>query len=165
MNEACGKLFGPADEAMINYYAVFEEAMLKTDELVGNWHLPSPEKVYTPVVELKADKWIEIAEKNAASCTNKNIKKRIAQEKALWNNAKSVLAKLRVETKKTYKVIVDGKEMAYNSPTVTREIIISLYGLSDNVKVDIIEKDGQNRRLLNNEKIRLEPGVVFNIIK
>ena len=44
MAEACKKLFGPASEAMINYYAVFENAMLKTDELVGNWHLPSPKK-------------------------------------------------------------------------------------------------------------------------
>ena len=165
MTEACGKLFGPADEAMINYYAVFEEAMLKTDELVGNWHLPSPEKVYTPVVELKADKWIEVAEKTATSCTNKNIKKRIAQEKALWNTAKSILAKLRVETNKTYNVIVDGKEMTYKNQIVTRDIIISLYGLSDSIKIDVIEKDGQNRRLLNNEKIRLEPGVVFNIVK
>ncbi len=165
MTEACGKLFGPAAKAMINYYAVFEEAMLKTDVLVGNWHLPSPAKVYNPVVELKADKWIKIAEKAAASCTNEKIKKRIAQEKALWNTAKSVLAKLRTEKKKTYKVIVDGKEMTYNRPTVTRKMIISLYGLSDNVKIDVIEKDGQNRRLRSNEKIRLEHGVVFKIVK
>lgn len=161
MTEACGKLFGPAAKSMMNYYAVLEEAMLKTGEHVGNWHLPSPEKVYTPVVERQADKWIKRAEKEAASCDNKKIKKRIAQEMMLWNTAKSIFPKLRMEKKRTYKVVLDGKTMNYKQSTITRNTIISLYGLSDKVKIDIIEFDGQNRRLGDKEKVSLTQGVVF----
>ena len=165
MTEACEKLFGPAANAMINYYNVFEKAMLSTDELVGNWHLPSPEKVYTPEIELKADKWIKIAEKAAASCNNEKIKKRIAQEKALWLIAKSALVKLRKIKKTTYNVNLDGKVMKYNKEKLTRKTIISLYGLPGNVKIDVIEHDGQNRRLQNNEKISLKQRVIFKIVK
>jgi hypothetical protein len=165
MTEACGKLFGPAAQAMMNYYAVFEEAMLKTDEYVGNWHLPSPEKVYTPVVERQADKWIKIAEETAASCDNSKIKKRIAQEMALWKTAKSGLKKLRQEKRKKYVIVVDGKAMNYKRSTVSRKTLVSLYGFADDVKIDVIEQDGQNRRLRDKEKISLAHGVVFKTVK
>ena len=116
-------------------------------------------------MEKNADKWIEIAEKIAASSGDEKIRKRIAQETALWKNAKSVLVKLRKEQKKDYEVTVNGKTMVYKKSTIRRKTIISLFGLRDDIRIDVIEKDGQNRRLHNNEKISLTHGVVFKIVK
>ena len=165
MTEACEKLFGPAAQAMMNYYSVFEKAMLGTKELVGNWHLPSPEKVYTPEVERQADKWIKQAEKAVASSGSEKMKKRVAQEMKLWENAKSVLAKLRKDIKKTYKVILNGKTMDYQKSKIDRRTIIALFGLSDKAKIEVIEHDGQNRILKSKEKINLSQKVVFKVVK
>lgn len=92
MTEACAKLYGAAGETMRKFYEVFEVAMQKTGEHAGNWHLPRPDKVYTPAVEAEADQWLAKAEEAA---TEEMARKRIAAEKALWLTAKSVLAKLR----------------------------------------------------------------------
>ena len=165
MTEACEKLFGPAAQAMMNYYSVFEKAMLGTKELVGNWHLPSPEKVYTPEVERQADKWMKQAEKAVASSGSEKMKKRVAQEMKLWENAKSVLDKLRKDNKKTYKVTLNGKTMDYQKSKIDRRTIIALFGLSDKAKIEVIEHDGQNRILKSKEKINLSQKVVFKVVK
>jgi len=163
MTEACQKLYGPASKAMVNYYAVFEKAMLETDVHVGNWALPQPDKVYTPAIEKQADQWLAEAEKTA---TDKLAKKRIAVEKELWVNAKSILAKEReTQEAQTYAVILDGKKIDYKNPMITRKLIIALFGLPDDAKIEIVEKDGQNRLMLNKEKIDLRLGVVFQIVK
>lgn len=165
MSDACEKLFGPAAQAMMNYYNVFEKAMLETEITVGNWNLPSAERVYTPAVESMADKWIETAKNIAEESNNENIYKRVDEEMKLWNIAKSALAKLRQENKQTYKVIFNGKSSNYYQREINRETIISLFGLDNNAEIDVIEQDGQNRRLKSQEKIDLLSGVVFETAK
>jgi hypothetical protein len=159
MTEACAKLYGEAGEPMRKFYGVFELAMLKTGEHAGNWHLPRPDKVYTPAMEAEADQWLAKAEKAA---TEEMARKRIAAEKALWLAARSVLAKLReAEEAQTFTVALDGKKMTWKKPTVTRAIIISLYGLPDDVKIEVVEKDGQTRRLEDKDNIDLTQGATF----
>ena len=163
MQEACAKLYGPAAEAMVNYYAVFERAMLETDQLAGNWHLPRPDKVYTPAIEKQADQWLAEAEEKAV---DELARKRIAEEKSLWQTAKSALDNIRKKPEnKKLKIVLDGKQMDWKQPTITRAIIISLYGLPEDVQIDLVEKDGQNRRLLDKEKVDLTQGVIFKVVK
>lgn len=160
---ACKKLYGPAATAMTKYYGAFEKAMLETDEHGGNWHLPRPDKVYTPAVEARGDRWIAEAEKAA---DNEMARKRIAAEKVLWSTAKSVLAQLRNNAEaKTYTVVLNGKRLGWKGPTITRTTLIELYGLPKDVQIEVVEKDAQNRRLKKGAKIELTRGVVFRTVE
>ena len=159
MAEACDRLYGPAADAMMQYYGGFETAMLETDEHVGNWHLPRPDKVYTAAVAAAADRWLAAAEQAAVEET---VRQRVAVEKSLWGNAKTVLAELRAaEQGRTFNVILDGKEMACATPKVNRVLLLNLFGLADDTAIEVVEADGQNRRLLASDTIDLTAGVVF----
>ena len=94
MAEACAKLYGAAAAPMRSYYAVFERAMLATGERGGNWHLPSPELIYTTPVEREADEWLQRAA-DAATAGGTQEQARIAEEHRLWQVAKAALQKLR----------------------------------------------------------------------
>jgi len=96
MTEACQKLYGPAAKPMLQFYAVIEKAMAESKEHGGNWNLPSPEKIYSPDVELQASRHLDSA---AAVTADDTILARIAQERKMWDNAKEVMAKLRAAAK------------------------------------------------------------------
>jgi hypothetical protein len=92
MHEACVKLYGPAADAMQGYYFTFEQAMDACQIPVKSWRLPSPEKIYSPQVESAAAAALDEAGKLAADDA---ARARIAQERALFNQLKVLLASLR----------------------------------------------------------------------
>ena len=94
MQEACAKLYGPASAAMCNYYATIEQAMADSDLLAKSWRLPSPELIYTPEIEKKATGYLDSAR---AIPVDGAAGERIRQERALWDDACALLAKLRAK--------------------------------------------------------------------
>jgi len=92
MSQACEKLYGPAGESMQRYYHVFEQAMDACPIPAKSWRLPSPEKIYSPQTESTAARVLDEAEKLA---TDPDAKVRIAQERALFDQFRKLLADLR----------------------------------------------------------------------
>ena len=91
MSEACVKLFGPAADAMQRYYAIFEKAMGDSTIPAKSWRLPSPEKIYAPQTASAAAAALDEAAKLAADDAART---RIAQERALFDQLKTLLADL-----------------------------------------------------------------------
>ena len=91
MTDACHKLYGPAGADMFDFYRTLEQAMADSDEVGGNWHLPSPELIYTPPVVERADAALQRA---AAKTTDDTIARRIGAETAMWDFAKKTLTRL-----------------------------------------------------------------------
>ena len=92
MAEACGKLYGSAAQNMFNFYQLLEQTMAQCNVSGGNWHLPSPEKVYSEQVETEATAHLQ----RAAQATDEpKALARIAEEQKMWDEARKTLAKLR----------------------------------------------------------------------
>ncbi len=93
MTEACTKLYGPAGEPMRKFYETLEQAMADCTIPVKSWRLPSPERVYTLKTEAQASALLEEA---AALRVDAEMRARIDHERAMWEQAKAALAKLRL---------------------------------------------------------------------
>ena len=158
MTEACGKLYGPAAKDMLNFYKVIERAIADSDQYEGNWHLPSPEKIYSPEIETQASRHLHQAAKATDEAA---IRARIAQEQKMWDQAKATLSQLRMEGQEMYVVIVDGKSMRYRNPKVTTELIRNLGGIPDNLAIIVEESDGQTRLAREKEVFDLRTKVKF----
>jgi len=93
MREACEKLYGPAARPMLRFYQVIEKAMADSTLLAKSWRLPSPEKIYTPQVQAQAAAALD---KAASVDADTLVHARIAAEQKMWDRAKRLMAKLRV---------------------------------------------------------------------
>lgn len=98
MTEACEKLYGPAARPMLRFYEIIEKSVADAPPNIRGfaWNLPSAEKIVLPAIETAATAALEEA---SAVSTDADIKKRIAQERAMWENARTALAKVRSEKK------------------------------------------------------------------
>ena len=94
MTQACEKLYGPAAPDMLRFYQVLERAMAETPESGGNWHLPSPELIYTPPLEEAATGHLLHALQASIDPT---IMARVQQEWEMWDQARAVMDTLRAE--------------------------------------------------------------------
>jgi hypothetical protein len=94
MTEACTKLYGPAAEPMRQFYETLEKATSDCTIPVKSWRLPSPERVYTPEIEAQAQARLDEA---AAVQVDADVRARIDHERAMWQQARSAIAKLRVQ--------------------------------------------------------------------
>lgn len=92
MSDACKKLYGPAAGDMFDFYRALEQAMADSDEVGGNWHLPSPQLIYTEEVVVHATAALERAE---AVNVNATIARRIEMERQMWTEARQILVRLR----------------------------------------------------------------------
>ena len=92
MTDACKKLYGPVAGDMFDFYRALELAMADSDQVGGNWHLPSPHLIYTVDVVTRANAALERAE---AVNNNATIARRIEAERQMWAEAKQILARLR----------------------------------------------------------------------
>ena len=96
MREACDKLYGPAAEPMRSYYRLLEQAASDCTALCKSWRLPSPPLVYLPEIESKAAALLDQA---AAVAADTPVRARVAQERALWQAARDLLADRRENPK------------------------------------------------------------------
>ena len=160
MHEACEKLYGPAARPMLNYYEVIEQAMADGKFMGGNWNLPSPEKIYTPDIEARAS---ECLAKAAGATDNVHILARIQQEQRVWDGAKAVLARLRIQAEKpAFTVVVNGKSMPWKKSTITIRSLRSLFGIEANTPIFAVEIDGQKRLAKAAETFDLTSKVTFS---
>lgn len=153
MTEACEKLYGKAAKDMFNYYRTLEMAMLATKEYAGNWALPWPQLIYTPKVEAQATAYLDSAAKSSSDAT---ILARIAAERAIWDEARQAMAKLRrTQPSPEYKVVVDGKFMPWRKKKINGQTIRALYGISGATLL-FTQRDGEPR-------IKIEDTDVFDL--
>ena len=98
MTGACEKLYGPAAQPMLRFYEIIEKSVAEAPPNIRGfgWNLPSAEKIFLPAIEAAATAELEEAEATPADA---DVKKRIAQERAMWENARAALAKVRAEKK------------------------------------------------------------------
>ena len=98
MTEACTKLYGPAAQPMLRFYETIERATEDVPPTIRGyaWRLPKPENIYLPPIEATATAALDEA---ASTKADADIQARIAQERAMWENARVVLAKARANKK------------------------------------------------------------------
>jgi len=98
MTDACEKLYGPAATPMVRFYEIIEKSVADAPPNIRGfaWNLPSAEKIFLPAIEAAATAELEEAESIPADA---GVKKRIALERAMWENARTALAKVRSEKK------------------------------------------------------------------
>ena len=98
MTEACEKLYGPAAKPMLRFYEIIEKSVADAPPTLRGfaWKLPGAESIILPFVEAAATAALEEAE---STPTNADVKKRVAQERLMWENARTALAKVRSEKK------------------------------------------------------------------
>ena len=159
MTEACKKLFGPAAPHMLAYYQTIEKAAANSELHGENWHLPSPEKIYSPAIEAEAAKHLQAA---AAAAKVPMILKRIDQEQRTFDRARKTLAELRKTTKpRWHSVILDGKTMHYRKSQITIATVRSLHGTPENVPMHVVEQDGSIRPPHDKESFDVTKGISF----
>jgi hypothetical protein len=159
MTQACAKLYGPAADHMLRFYQVIESAMADSNAHGGNWHLPSPQMVYSQALETRATQHLDAAA--AAASTMPSAAARIAQERKMWDQAKQVMAKLRGTTKPVFAVHVNGKAMDWKQANISIATIRSLHGIEPSTPIFAVEQDGQKRRAKEDEVFGLTTGIKF----
>jgi hypothetical protein len=101
----------------------------------------------------------------ASAAADEVAKKRIAVEKRLWETAKTALKELREERPaKAFTVVVDDRKMEWKQPAITRATLFALFGLPEDARLEVVERDGQTRPLKDKAEIDLTRGVVFRSI-
>lgn len=159
MEEACGRLFGTAAAPMIRFYATLEDAMTATPHAAGNWHLPSPELVYTPEVEAQATACLHEAE---AIGKRPEEQARIAAEHAMWNRARATLATLRDEKEAGgFEVKLGDDTRTWGSPEIDGRTLRDIFGLAHTAALLVVEGDGQTREVTPADRFDLRTGVIF----
>jgi len=159
--QACRKLFGAAANTMLHFYSLQERAMRETKELVGNWALPLPHLLYTPQIE---DEGETLLLKALAQEKSGEAHTRIAIETKQWMRLRKLNAKARAENQKVFEVIVNGVSMNWNKQFVDLATVVDLADLPAGTKLQVLERDGQNRTALKGETYDLESGVTFRPI-
>jgi hypothetical protein len=162
MTEACNRLFGQAAPPMIRFYATLEAAMLKTPHAAGNWHLPSPELIYTPEAEMRATGYLEEAARLSGTPEETA---RIASEHAMWNRARATLAALRAEVKSGggYPVRLGDETRIWTAADIASETLCDIFGLPRGTPLTAVETDGQIRRVLPADHFDLRTGITFRL--
>ena len=153
MTEACDKLYGSAAKDMFGYYRTLEQAMTDSKEYAGNWGLPWPQRIYTPQVEAKATAFLDSA---SGATDDATVLARIAAERAIWDEARQVMAELRsTQPEPTYQVVVNGKVMPWPINKIDGANVRDLYGISGSTALFAIED--------NKQKTRVEDYSVFDL--
>ena len=159
MLEACTRLFGDAANHMFWFYRTLQMAMLHTPHPGGNWHLPSPELVYTPDIEARATSYITEA---AQLAEDPDVQARIASELQMWEQARATLAKLRVEVEEArYPVRYGDQILEWSQPLIREQDLRELFGLAPDAPLLAIEGDGQRREVEPWERFDLRTGIAF----
>jgi hypothetical protein len=98
MSEACAKLYGPAAQPMRRFYETIEKSTAEVPPTIRGyaWRLPEPQKIYLPPIEALATAALDEA---ASFKADADIQARIAQERAMWDNARTVLTTARADKK------------------------------------------------------------------
>jgi hypothetical protein len=83
---------------MLRFYETIERATEDVPPTIRGyaWRLPKPENIYLPPIEATATAALDEA---ASTKADADIQARIAQERAMWENARVVLAKARANKK------------------------------------------------------------------
>jgi hypothetical protein len=159
MREACAKLFGEASEHMFWFYRTLEMAMLHTPHAGGNWHLPSPELIYTSDIEARATAYIA----GAAELTeDPEALARIAGEQRMWNQARATLAKLRAQSEKgAFAVHYGERTMHWSEPIIGAQALCDIFGIAGDVPIQAVEGDGNTRDVRPGESFDLRTGIKF----
>jgi len=159
---ACRKLFGAAGETMAAYYNLQEQAMRETNERGGNWSLPLPHLLYGVEVEQRGEALLQKAQ---AQAIGEPERARIAVEATQWKRLRELDAAARAEQKKSFKAVLNGVGMNWNEQTINAATVRDLFDLPVDAPLEVVEKDGQNRRALAGEVYDLASGVTFRTIK
>ncbi len=160
MREACTKLYGPAAKDMFGFYRILEKAMLETNKAGGNWHLPSPELIYSPQIEDEATAHLQHA---ATKTRDAAINARIASERKMWNQARQVMAKLRAKSAgvEAFAIKLDDAELKWRHAQINAQTIRDLFNLKPDVPLQVVEIDGQTRLVQAGEQFDLRTNVTF----
>ena len=136
MGEACRKLYGPAAGHMQAYYGTLEKAMAETLEFGQNWHLPSPETIYTPRIEHEASGHLAAAED---AVDDPAILARIVEERRAWNNARKIMSRLR----RPFQVVLDDRTLDWSDPQIDGRAIRDIFSLKPAAPLFVVREDGK----------------------
>ena len=137
MGEACRKLYGPAAGHMQAYYGILEKAMAETLEFGSNWHLPSPDTVYTPRIAHEASGHLAAAED---AVDDPAILARIVEERRAWNNARKLMSRLR----RPYQVVLDDKALDWSHQHIDGRTIRDIFELDAQSSLFVLSADGKH---------------------
>jgi len=158
LREACGKLYGPAGEAMGRYFQLLDEAMTQTQVEGSIWNLPPAELIYRDEVIPQAR--AALNEAIQAAKGHREAYQRVAVEVALWHESEQTLRSLPP----TERHVVDARE--YNGgiwytdqAEATGQYLRDLVGIGTGEGIHVLTPDGEKRRLVDEETYPLVGGV------
>ena len=162
LSEACVKLYGPAAGAMTSFYELQQRAMRTTTEAGGNWALPRPHLLYTPVIEATGDLLLtQAANALGKTVPDDRMRARVEVERKQWQAMKDANATARATPVKTFGVVLDGRRMEFSRSTIDAATVLSLFGSPNNTPLEVLERDGQNRAAVPGENYDLQAGITF----
>lgn len=153
MSDACKKLYGLSAEEMLGFYQVLEKAAYNNTMRGKNWGLPTPVGFYTRQVVAQATAHLE---KAAALTEDATILARIAQERAMWDEAVALMDTMRVTT-----IVCDGKTKDWPADNINGNNVRWLHGIPYTRPIFVVKPDGSKKELGWREDVTLEEGVWF----
>ena len=136
MGEACRKLYGLAAGHMQSFYGILEQAMAETLEFGHNWHLPSPDTVYTPRIAHEASGYLAAAQD---AVVDPAILARIVEERRAWNNARKIMSRLR----RPYQVVLDDKTLDWSHQYIDGRAIRDIFELDAQTPLFVVRENGK----------------------
>ena len=158
LREACDKLYGPAGEAMFNYFHVLDEAVAQTQVEGSTWNLPPARLIFRDEVIEAAGAALDEALQAAKG--HRDATRRVAGEVALWHESLETLSSLPPSDRNK----VDARD--YNGGVwytdqaeATGRDLRDLVGIGAGEGTHVITPDGKQRLLADDETYPLVGGV------
>ena len=91
LREACGRLYGPAGDAMFRYFAILDAAMMQGTAHSGIWALPPAQQVYPPAIRARARAALGEALAAAGKASDRGAWQRVYTEAKAWQDGEAML--------------------------------------------------------------------------
>ena len=158
LRHACDALYGPAGEAMCDYFKVLDRAMAQVRLEGSIWNLPPAKPIYHDEVIERVRAALHEAIKAAASHTD--AYKRVAVEVALWHEAEQALRSLPDDDRH----MIDAR--GYNGgiwytekAALTGKLLSDIVGFTAAEGVFVITPDGRKQQVVDGASYPVAGGV------
>lgn len=158
LRAACDKLYGPAGEAMFNYFHTLDEAVTQTQVEGSTWNLPPAQFIFRDDVIAAAR--AALYEALQAAKRHRDAYRRVVQEVALWHESEETLKSLPESARNK----VDARD--YNGGVwytdkaeATGRYLRDLVGIGSGEGTSVITPHGTQRSIVDDETYNLVGGV------